>query len=68
MSHQVFKTIEITGVSSSSVEDAINTAVARAGKTIRAMSWFEVIETRGRIENDKVAEYQVTLKIGFGLE
>ncbi len=68
MSHQVFKTIEITGVSSKSVEDAINTAVARAGKTIRAMGWFEVIETRGRIENDKVAEYQVTLKIGFGLE
>ncbi|HMO26300.1 MAG TPA: dodecin family protein [Tepidisphaeraceae bacterium] len=68
MSHNVFKTIEITGVSNKSVEDAINTAVARAGKTIRAMSWFEVIETRGRLENDQVAEYQVTLKIGFGLE
>ena len=68
MSERVYKKIEITGTSTASIEEAVRSAVDHAAKTVRKMRWFEVVETRGRIENDKVAEWQVTLKIGFALE
>ena len=68
MSHHVYKTIELTGSSTSGVEDAVNTAVAKASETVRNMQWFEVIETRGHIHDGKVAHWQVTLKVGFTLE
>ncbi len=68
MSHHVYKLIELTGSSPDSLEDAIETAIARAAKTVRNMRWFEVISTRGHIENGKVAHWQVTLKVGFTLE
>ncbi|UCC89209.1 MAG: dodecin domain-containing protein [Anaerolineales bacterium] len=68
MSDRVYKLIELTGTSTKSVEDAIQTAVARASETIRHMRWFEVVEIRGSINDDQVAQWQVTLKIGFALE
>jgi flavin-binding protein dodecin len=68
MSNTVYKHIEITGTSSKGVDDAIQSAIARASETLRKMQWFEVVEIRGRIDNDKVAQWQVTLKIGFSLE
>ena len=68
MSDRVYKKIELTGTSSKSLEEAIENAVERAAKTVRKMRWFEVIETRGRIDDGKVAEWQVTLNIGFALE
>jgi hypothetical protein len=68
MSERVYKKIEITGTSSTSIEEAVENAVAKAAKSVRKMRWFEVIETRGRIDDNKVAEWQVTLKIGFALE
>ncbi|MBK7187443.1 MAG: dodecin domain-containing protein [bacterium] len=68
MSDRVYKKIEITGTSATSIEDAVKNAVGHAAKTVRNMRWFEVVETRGRIDNDKVAEWQVTLKIGFALD
>jgi len=68
MSDRVYKKIEITGTSAASMEDAVKNAVDHAAKTVRNMRWFEVVETRGRIDNDKVAEWQVTLKIGFALD
>jgi flavin-binding protein dodecin len=68
MSHHVYKTIELTGSSTSGIEDAVNTAVAKASETVRNMQWFEVIETRGHIADGKVAHWQVTLKVGFTLE
>ena len=68
MKNHVYKVIEVVGSSDTSIEEAINTAVAQASKTIRNMDWFEVIETRGHIENGKVGHFQVTLKIGFTLE
>lgn len=68
MSERVYKKIEITGTSSTSIEEAVENAVAKAAKTVRKMRWFEVTETRGRIDDNKVAEWQVTLKIGFALE
>ena len=67
MSDNVYKVIEIVGSSPSSIEDAIEGAIARAASTIRDIRWFEVKETRGHVEGGKVAHYQVTLKIGFTL-
>ena len=68
MSESVFKLIELTGTSSKSIEDAVNNALACAGKTVRAMRWFQVVETRGAIKDNKVAEWQVTVKVGFKIE
>ncbi len=64
----VYKVIELVGSSSKSIEDAIEGAISKAGETVRNMRWFEVVQTRGHVENGKVAHYQVTLKIGFTME
>ncbi len=68
MSNHVYKTIDLVGSSPNSVEAAVQQALARASKTVRSMRWFQVIETRGHIENGKVAHWQVCLKVGFTLE
>jgi dodecin len=68
MNNHVYKKIELTGSSTTSMEDAIRTAVDRASQTIRHMRWFEVVETRGYIEDNQIAYWQVTVKIGFTLE
>ncbi len=68
MSGHVYKQIELTGTSKTSIEDAIQTAVNKAAKTVHNMRWFVVTEQRGHIDNNTVAYYQVTLKIGFTLE
>jgi flavin-binding protein dodecin len=67
MSDNVYKIIEVVGSSATSIEDAIEGAIARAATTIRDIGWFEVKETRGHVEGGKVAHYQVTLRIGFTL-
>lgn len=64
----VYKLIELTGTSSNSIEEAVNNAFARASKTVRNMRWFEVIETRGAVEDGKVAQWQVTIKVGFTMD
>ena len=64
----VYKKIELVGSSSNGIEDAVNNAIIGAGKTIRNMRWFEVAELRGRLENNKVADWQVTVKVGFTLD
>jgi dodecin len=64
----VYKILELVGSSEKNIEDAIQNAITRASKTIREMKWFEVLETRGHIENGKVGHYQVTLRVGFTLE
>jgi dodecin len=68
MEDHVYRVIEITGSSPKSIEDAIQTAVTRAAKTLRNLRWFEVIQTRGQIEGGKVAFYQAVLKLGFTVE
>lgn len=68
MPDHVYKILEIVGSSTESIEDATRSAIAKAGKTVRNMHWFEVVETRGQIEDGKVAHFQVTLKIGFTLD
>ena len=68
MSNHVYKMLELTGSSPTSIEDAVAGAVEKAGKTMRNMHWFQVLETRGHIVDGKVAHWQVTVKIGFTLE
>ncbi|HRV96324.1 MAG TPA: dodecin family protein [Anaerolineae bacterium] len=68
MTDHVYKKIELTGSSDVSIEDAVENAVVKASQTIRNMRWFEVVETRGYIDNDQVAYWQVTIKIGFTLD
>ncbi len=64
----VMKVIEVVGTSSASVEDAIQSAIARTAKTVNHLLWFEVTEVRGHIANQTVDRYQVSLKIGFGID
>ncbi|CAM3304223.1 dodecin flavoprotein [Pseudomonas floridensis] len=66
--HHTYKKIEIVGSSTTTIEDAIQNALAEASKSVKNLEWFEVTETRGHIENGKVGHYQVTLKIGFRIE
>ncbi len=68
MKDPVYKTIELTGTSTTSIEDAVNKAIKRAHKTLKHLSWFQVTETRGNIDKGKVHHWQVTLKIGFSVE
>ena len=68
MPEHVYKSIEITGSSRTSVEDAINGAIARAAKTLHNLRWFQVNEVRGAIEDNRVGHWQVTMKVGFTLD
>jgi flavin-binding protein dodecin len=68
MSETVFKVIELVGTSEESISKAIKGAIGKAGETVRQLGWFEVIQIRGRITDDNVSSYQVTLKAGFRLE
>ena len=68
MVDHVYKKIELTGSSTVSMEEAVQNAIARGSKTIRNMRWFEVVETRGQIDEGKVSHWQVTVKIGSTLD
>ena len=68
MSDHVYKKLELVGSSTTSIEDAVQNALALAAKTIRNMRWFEVVETRGHIEDNKINHWQVTVKVGFTLD
>ena len=65
MDDHVYKVIQLVGSSEKSIEDAIQVAVRRASATLKHLRWFEVLETRGHIEDGRVRHYQVTLKVGF---
>lgn len=68
MSNHVYKMLELTGSSPTSIEDAVTSAIAKASQTVRNIQWFEVTETRGHVADGKVAHWQVSLKVGFTLE
>jgi flavin-binding protein dodecin len=68
MSNHVYKSLELTGSSSTSIEDAVSNAVGKASKTMHNLRWFEVTNIRGEIENNAVAYWQVTMKLGFTLD
>ncbi len=65
---EVYKSVELVGVSSKSFDDAVRVAVKRAGATMRELQWFEVLEERGYIKGDEVNEFQVKVRIWFGLD
>ena len=67
MKDRVYKLIELTGTSTTSIEDAVQKAIQRAHKTIKNLCWFQVVETRGDISKGKVGHWQVTIKVGFSV-
>ncbi len=68
MKDPVYKIIEITGTSTTSIEDAVDKAINRAHRTVKKLSWFQVVETRGNIDKGKVQHWQVTIKVGFSVD
>jgi dodecin len=68
MSDHVYKLVELTGSSKTNMEDAIQNAITKASQTVHHMHWFQVVDTRGTIDNGKVDYWQVTIKVGFRLE
>lgn len=68
MNDHVYKQIKLTGSSEKSLEDAIQNAINKASKSVRNMRWFEVVDTRGHIKDDKVDHYQVTIEVGFTID
>jgi flavin-binding protein dodecin len=68
MSNHVYKLLELTGTSTVGADDAIRNAIARAGKTVHNLRWFQVVDVRGGIDGGRVASWQVTIKVGFTLD
>jgi flavin-binding protein dodecin len=68
MPNHVYKVVEIVGTSTKSIEDAVKKGIARAGKSLRHIGWFEVVGTRGHVEDAHVVHFQVTMKVGFRME
>ena len=64
----VYKKTEIVGTSTDSFAEAAKNGVKRASKTLRGLKWFEVSEMRGKIKDGEIAEFQVTMKVGFKLD
>lgn len=64
----VYKLLELTGSSTTGIEDAVQRAISKAHESVRNLHWFEVVETRGHVVDGKVAHWQVTIKAGFTLE
>ena len=68
MSNHVYKTLELVGSSATGPEEAVRNAIARAAATMHNLRWFQVVETRGQLEDGKIAHWQVTVKVGFTLD
>ncbi|NYT58389.1 dodecin domain-containing protein [Alcaligenaceae bacterium] len=68
MGNHVYKHLELTGSSAVGIEDAVNTALAKANETVRNIQWFTVTDTRGHVVDGKVAYWQVSINAGFTLE
>jgi len=68
MPDHVYKSLELTGTSTTSIEDAVNSALSKASKTVHNLRWLEIVGLRGHIEKDKVAHWQVSFKVGFALD
>lgn len=68
MKDHIYKIIELTGTSTTSIEDAVAKAIKRAHETLKNLCWFNIVETRGSIDKGKVQHWQVTIKVGFTLK
>ena len=67
MADNTYKLIELVGASETSMEEAIQNAITRANQTLKNLDWFEVVEARGLIQDGKVNQFQIKLKVGFRL-
>jgi len=68
MDNNVYKQIELTGTSTTGIEDAVNSAIVKASESVRNLRWLEVTNIRGHIDGQKLSHWQVTMKVGFTLE
>ncbi len=68
MTGHIYKSLELTGSSPKGIEDAVSRAVAKASKSVHNIKWFEITQVRGQVEKDKIAHWQVTMKLGFTLD
>ena len=68
MSEHSYRLVEVVGSSPDGIDQAIKNAIEDTSKTVRNIHWFEVVETRGHVEEGKIKHFQVTLKIGFTLD
>lgn len=68
MNEHTYKLIELVGSSKVSSDDAVRNAIAKARQSVKNMRWFQVAEVRGQIDNDEIAYWQVTLKVGFTVD
>ncbi len=68
MSDHVYRLTEVVGSSTTSVDDAIRAAVAKAAETVRGIEWFQTQEIRGQVTDGSVQYFQVTVKLGFRVE
>lgn len=68
MDDHIYKQVELTGSSHTSMEEAVQNAIAKAGRTLHNIHWFQVVDTRGYVANNKVDYWQVTIKLGFRLD
>jgi dodecin len=68
MTNHIYKLVELAGSSPTSIEDAVQTAITRASKTLRNIHWFQIVETRGSVAGGKIEHWQVLLKVGFTLD
>ena len=68
MSNHIYKKIELVGSSPDNIEDAVKNALSKASRSLRNLRWFEIVETRGHVEDGKIEHWQVTIKVGFTLD
>jgi flavin-binding protein dodecin len=68
MAAHTYKLIELVGTSPTSIDDAIRSAIEKASVTVKHIDWFQVVETRGHVEDGRIAHFQVALKVGFRIE
>ena len=68
MTDHVYRLSEVVGSSTTSVDDAVRTAVRKAAETVRNIEWFQTQEIRGQVVDGQVAYFQVTLKVGFRVD
>ena len=68
MSNHIYKKIELVGSSPDNIEDAVKNALSKASKSLRNIRWFEIVETRGHVEDGRIGHWQVTIKVGFTLD
>lgn len=68
MTDHTYKVVQLVGSSPDGIEGAIQNAITKAAQSLHGLRWFEVVETRGHIEGNKVAHYQVKLQVGFTLD